>query len=489
MSEENELYLAFRPYSVDDGRLIRRTLRDELMERYLQEGIKWLINYEEPRPIVAQETGSPWQVADSIIYCLGARELFAELDTEWVEDLVNTIECKVLGGPEFQEGAVKYLLKNQGKDGSWDDRLYDTGAAVEGLALVFSTFRTTFLRKTPSLSDDIERAVSAGLNWICAHIRNQQAIDAQSLDIYSRIVRAFARVLDINRRSWRRVLSSWKRSIGNDPLDYVIEFLLSRSSTSTNDDSPEEINVEYDPEDRKDVIHSLACYLEYSKTNSKATRETSEQLGKELECLEKELLQGVASHPARSSAFRSYVLGVASYEKSTEVSKGQRVSHFNDRLVISLLNKQANQAQLFEDGSIYHDLYATESFVYLVLTLLRCWPRVDDPVVKLYNELLQRATKESQMSEERKQIYALKRNEQELRQQLRKSQRNNAIAWTAVSSAILLLISVSFSVYTYSIYYSQSKETFWGALGVFIAIILPFAGWVINSIWKGYRKA
>lgn len=482
----------FRPYR--EGGLTPLTLREELRDRYLKEAVEWLLwSTEMDKPMRAQELDSPWQTAWCVLECLEARSIF-EKDGAHL-DLVEAIDGKILGA-EVVRGTAHWLLDKAEEDRSldgtlihWDHRLFDTAIVSRALLQIhIQYYRMQDLHGGNGvLRRCVPSTVARALRWLCERWTRRDALDLTENDALSEALLTFVLAKSCGERQFDQILGGYERSLGADPLSALCAEICSRSR-ELSQWKGNETDTPLVWDDHATVMRGLSAFYAYIGQRSP---EEAIRLGtlllRGLLYLEVQLREGFAEHGPRSKAIGAYVQAsslLTDCGRNPEAgATGQPQADTN--LIMASIYKSCSDAERFEDGSVFHDLYSTMYYVHMLTRILRHFTPVEKPVIRLHDEALWAITRESRVSLERRQVYALRSSQQALRLQIATMQKRLNLHKTALVMTVAVICVAGFSLY---IWRPMDLLGYVGAVSSAMAIVSAGIAWLLDRIW-GKRGA
>jgi hypothetical protein len=432
MTSEDSLTPVFRAYQEEN--LTSLTLHEVLRDDYLRPVIMWLIGYDgsrplrdqiNDRPLRAQEVGSSWQVAWTILDCLDARAIFIEDEVH--PNLVREIDRKLLGDKDLL-GATAWLLKQGYYEDKelidWDRRLFDTGIVLRALMQLQKTYYEQL--DTPEMSSTVEK----GLRWLAHRVRKEDGLDWDTNGAVGQAIQAFSSAATMAKSEYRIVQGEYTNQDvpSSDLLLDTVRIILNRKLESEMH-SPDVGEIQSQEKsksmghwrwrDHQGVIRALNQVVETAVVYDADTE--IEQIRTALRSgvyqLEQDIAKGTDHHGPRSSSLAAYIVSCACLKR-----EGIDATEWNDSLVAHILHDQCRPDNRFVDGSIYLDLYATQYYSECLAKAIIHWPRANETVLKLNEDAIKGMTTAGKLTTERRQIYRMNRIVYELKRQLLRSE-------------------------------------------------------------------
>lgn len=444
-----------------------RTLREEIRDRYLCEAIAWLSNFSEPnRPIRAQESGSPWQTAWSVIHLINAKRIFQETDKH--HDLVHEIDGKLLGDASSQ-GALRWLMERAQPSGdlfSWEEHPYDTALVTWALLAARREYGRN--DQAGALTREMRRASKKSIGWLCEDLKNGHTKRDFSLSSEAYVLCALLLADRWFPREFRKLLRECSAGLGKNVFGFLCEDILRKRRDRIARESP-----------TQHTIYALSEILENPPHGVNYGSPILDILPQEVRCLEES--QDKWRQPG------SMALYLAAYIRATsllnvaneDMGSGQRLhSSANRGIVLNTLHKIIKD-NWFADGSIFHDLHSTVYAIQCFIELLERWEDARKPLPQLYDSLFSEATETAKVSEERVRLLTLARDHELLRERYRRSElRRKRWLWYGAVIYTFYLAVALFMIVLRVLPRLQPYENILLVIAV-VGLVIP---WIVSAI-------
>lgn len=408
--------------SLEEGKELvvrERTFKEEIRDRYLRGAIEWLLHFQVPeRPIRAQEAGSPWQAAWSVLHFLNAKQIFQEVGKHG--ELIDEIDRKMLGDDSLQ-GAVPWLLDCAQPEGDllhWEGLMYDT--AVLSQALV--TARKEYARRglDIGLEKELRNATQRSMRWLCEKVvARHTAKDFPSDHVLS----ALLFVNNCYPGEYRGILEECSTKLGKDVISHLLDDMLKST---------------------QDRIKRKDCVPEASEAFRELLSDPDRKSVYQTRIVEflPQYIQGLEETSDAWGAPGDEASRLAAYIRATDLLKSSPGHVANPGIVLKSLHKICKEEYRFPDGSIYHDLYHTIYVTRCLIEVYQHWPEAKDPLPKLFDNLFSTASKKAKASNERVQLLAMARDYELLQTKLANSEtkRKHWLWYGAIFYILYILI-------------------------------------------------
>lgn len=296
---------------------------------------------------------------------------------------------------------------------NWDNYLYDTAIVIYAM-LHYSKIYQRELDK--GLLQELRFSISKSLNWMANHINDSKRGKDIALATF-----VYARN---NHNLYNKTTTKFTKTKD-------LELLSSQIIRERELELARHIPV-------RKTIHVFSDLIENLGHTSGIEEKILNILPQEIHCLE-ETYSTWGDAANQSLHLAAYIRAINLLAKNTRSNTSLNIEP-NNQLIIESLYAITAPNNYFANGSIYHDLYATNYFALCLIDIYNYWHDAEKTIATIYDELLSTTTEQARLSAERGEILRLAREKQALESKIVQTNSNRM--------RILWFVAICYIIYT-----------------------------------------